>query len=649
MTRRRTKIICRSGGGLVALAAGLFCAVAAAVAAPETNANDGKNNAWEARSHPSAPRELAPSRHAQELLRRAENTRWSRELRAASDYVSRRRRLQTGESRTDQEQQPQLRRKLPRGQGQQGTLNDYLPEGDPETVQILDGGSSSCMSPLQRWFVSIIDNMGYDLWEEMEAHNVTSVAYLYKHYVSEADGTEEYFGVYGDRTAEMKVNHDSLRGFWTKGEAEGQRQQASQYSSSSSSSAFNSPRASGGSAGVVLLGMHGADLVEYSKLVPTLQQLYGLDMSTAFDMADTITSIIARLPGAFNNPMLSANAIAIRSLTQVAGTFAGASSRDTILVGDGVFSFLDWLGLDPDGPDYIHAHEFGHHLQYDLGLSLDDVNTGNGVSEAEKTRRFEMMADALGSYYLGHKSGAGMDASRLYEVHRAAYSLGDCEDVDATHHGTPRQRECASNFGANLALPSYVDGGYVIPPREFVRLFDIELGRMLNLDEGTCEAVVDASVLDQNIYGTASGEGAEDQVVQQQVESPVAPSGQTVNGSGGLPSHWNDASNSVPPVNEIVETARAPAPSSTSTTTPASGNNGNGTNTTGIEGDEDWFGGGDIWFGNTREEEEEDEGWFAEGQKWLGMTKKDDDSSALGFGVSFPVVVAASVACLSWA
>jgi len=393
------------------------------------------------------PRQLTPTLPAQELLQRAENTQWNRELHAASEIVKKRRR--------------QLR------------YNDYLPEDAPGSLLVFDedpnnAATTTCLSPLQKWFVSLIESIGIDTWDEIDAYNITSLAYLYKHHISSADGTNEYFGTYGDRTDEMQGNHQALKGFWSTG-----------------------------SSNIILLGMHGVDLAEDTKLIPTLQQMYTLDASEAYALGGRIKNIVESLPGAFNNPVLTANAIAIQSLN----SDGSKSERDSIIVGDGVLAFLTWLNLKDDGPDYIHSHEFGHHLQYDIGVD----KVGNGWSSGEETRRWEMMADVFGSYYLAHAKGGRMDANRLMEVHRAAFSLGDCQDAIGSHHGTPRQRECASNYGADLALISYMDDGYRIPPLDLRRMFDEKYQKILELDDDQCKAVMDSSLLDKAIYGEIVG------------------------------------------------------------------------------------------------------------------------------------------------
>lgn len=415
-------------------------------------------------------RQLTP--RAQELLERAANTVWRRELDAASAIVSsrrrrgRRRRLRPlpNNDRAISDPSPRHLQKY----------NDYLPEDAPESLIELASSTttSSCLSPLQRFFIEMIDSIGLDAWDEIEAHNVTSLAYLYKHHVSGDDGTQEYFGTYGDRTAEMTNNHHSLGGFWA-------------------SSSYREEN-------VVLLGMHGVDLADDARLVPTLQQLYGLDGREAHALGRQIQSIVQSLPGAFNHPILTTNAVAVQSLNPD----GSMKERDSIIVGDGVFAFLEWLDLRDDGPDYIHAHEYGHHLQYEMGLR----NADDGTTAGDDTRRWEMTADALGAYYLAHAHGGQLDAPRMTEVHRAAFSLGDCEDVMGTHHGTPRQRECASRYGANMATASWMDGGHTLSPRRVRQLFEGAYAKILALDEEECGAVLDAASLDAAVYGENAGE-----------------------------------------------------------------------------------------------------------------------------------------------
>ena len=444
----------------------------------------------------SPPLQLTPTLHAQELFHHADNTWWNLELQAASqEVVVRRRRRRKQRNLRQQQRQPQPSKK-------------------------------NCLSPLQRWFVSLIESIGMDTWEELNYYNVTSLAYLYKHHVSSSSGQNEYFGIYGEDTKQMKANHESLKRFWTVGNNNGM---------SSGVNYAASPNLMGGPSNVVLLGMHGNDLSAKGKLVPTLQQLYRLDAPTALTLAGKIQSIIQKLPDTYNNPVLTANALAIQS----PHSDGSNTERDSVIIGDGVFAFLEWLQLDK-GPCYIHSHEFGHHLQYDLGIMKMN---GMGLSQAEETRRLELMADMFGSYYLAHRSGGGLDNSKLDEVNRAAFSMGDCESSIATHHGSPRQRECASNYGANLAIKF---GGSILPPVKLKTMFDVKLSEILALTADECRESLDESILGNSFYG------------QDSVDSAVIASSSS-NGGG----NWWDSKLHIEDVKDLnIPTIGVPPPSS---------------------------------------------------------------------------------------
>ena len=127
----------------------------------------------------AAPRQLTPTSHGQELLHSTDNTWWNLELQAASSHV-------------------------------------VVDQKHRQTQS-----NSNCLSPLQRWFVSLIESIGLDTWEELNYYNITSLAYLYKHHVSSSSGQNEYFGINGEDTNQMKSNHESLKRFWTLGNKNG--------------------------------------------------------------------------------------------------------------------------------------------------------------------------------------------------------------------------------------------------------------------------------------------------------------------------------------------------------------------------------------------------------------------------------------------
>lgn len=542
-------------------------------------------------SEAAAPRQLTPTSHAQELFHNADNTWWNLELEAASQVLVDRRRHRN-------------RRKLRQQQRQtQSNIN--------------------CLSPLQRWFVEIIESIGLDTWEELNYYNVTSLAYLYKHHVSSSSGQNEYFGTSGEDTKQMKSNHESLKRFWTLGNKNGLNALGPNYASS--------PNPIERSSNVVLLGMHGDDLSVKGKLVPTLQQLYGLDAPTAITLADKIQSIIEKLPDAYDNPVLTANALAIQS----PHSDGSNNERDSIIIGDGVFAFLKWLQLDK-GPGYIHSHEFGHHLQYDLGIMKKNV----GFSQAEETRRLELMSDMFGSYYLAHKSGGGLDSEQLDEVHRAAFSMGDCESSIATHHGSPRQRECASNYGANLAIKV---GGTVLPPLKLKNMFDAKLSEILTLTADECRGGLDDSVLDNALYWLEdSGNSA---VAASLGATPILSSS---NGDG----NWWDNKLPVEDVKDLhIPTMGVPPPSADVEYTSWGSLSESVSDDKAWGSDASWDGYKFEWYspeveGNSLNRENEgfyssgyqddNNNWFVEGSKWM-VARTATSGSGNNIGVSFGV------------
>src|SRR3712207_7819211 len=86
-----------------------------------------------------------------------------------------------------------------------------------------------------------------------------------------------------------------------------------------------------------------------------------------------------------NNPIFTLNAFAFTGAGDPDPLFA--SRPDLIVFGDGIIDFLESIGIGDVGPRLVLAHEFGHHIQYELGL-VDFT-----VLDPEVTRRAELMAD----------------------------------------------------------------------------------------------------------------------------------------------------------------------------------------------------------------------------------------------------------------
>ena len=157
----------------------------------------------------------------------------------------------------------------------------------------------------------------------------------------------------------------------------------------------------------------------------------------------TPSRLITRLPGGYNFPLLTFNAFATDN--------EKGDEESSIIIGDGYFQFQNALGMDSEGAEYAHTHEFAHHLQFLLGVS----ETQSGIAQVAK--KSELMADAFSAYFLAHNEGGSMVADEISNVHSVAFSVGDCEISHEGHHGTPIQRRCATVWGAALADHEEID------------------------------------------------------------------------------------------------------------------------------------------------------------------------------------------------
>eukprot|EP00586_Coscinodiscus_wailesii_P005076 CAMPEP_0172489088 /NCGR_PEP_ID=MMETSP1066-20121228/18890_1 /TAXON_ID=671091 /ORGANISM="Coscinodiscus wailesii, Strain CCMP2513" /LENGTH=432 /DNA_ID=CAMNT_0013256717 /DNA_START=138 /DNA_END=1436 /DNA_ORIENTATION=- len=341
-----------------------------------------------------------------------------------------------------------------------------------------------CFSQLENWFdeklaevnetiVSYGDtDKKNQIFDNLDwAANLVAVHKLY----FDLNATDEYFGYDGSHTAELKLRHKNSEKFWNRTDPNGFLDLHD----------------------VNLLAMHGSDLQDDSVMILLFKEIYysmtgvWLENSQAKQNLDLIRNDIQTyFPGGFQNPLLTANAFA-------SGSWTGP--HDVIIIGDGILQFIDDLNLTRDGSDFIHAHEYGHQLQFVTSTGFD-VDYDNYTS-IEETRRAELMADAYGTYYLAHNDGGDMAPEHIMELHGVAFAAGGCPIFDddwlggITDHGTPEQRACAARWGASVAVASKTD---IMNPESFADLFDLTLPHILDLDERTCQLVLWNSTHENN-------------------------------------------------------------------------------------------------------------------------------------------------------
>ncbi|MEU6657843.1 hypothetical protein [Streptomyces sp. NPDC046821] len=169
---------------------------------------------------------------------------------------------------------------------------------------------------------------------------------------------------------------------------------------------------------------------------------------------------LAGFPGGVDNPMFSLNAFAIdptHSDPDSKATLEELGITRRVAMGEGILQMWNELGLGRVGGRAVLAHEFGHQVQYSDNLFDTDI-----TDEAEATRRTELMADAMGTYFTVHKRGESLNKAYTLQDLQTFYNVGDCSFANPGHHGTPNQRYRTSAWGADLAK-SASDQGHILP------------------------------------------------------------------------------------------------------------------------------------------------------------------------------------------
>lgn len=224
---------------------------------------------------------------------------------------------------------------------------------------------------------------------------------------------------------------------------------------------------------IQLMAMHGDVLLDPARIARTLTAMVETDQIDPMTPAEITAEAQAvaafmRTHGDFyDNPLWTLNAFAFSGEDETDPRLRALP--DKLIVGDGILVAYDSFGLGDVAPRVIMAHEFGHHVQYELG-----VFDSGPTDPAESTRRTELMADAMAAYFGVHKKGLSLNKKRVVDALLTFYTVGDCAFDDPGHHGTPLQRQRAAEWGADLAAAAQPKS-YVLPAAEVVRRFDAAL------------------------------------------------------------------------------------------------------------------------------------------------------------------------------
>jgi hypothetical protein len=248
----------------------------------------------------------------------------------------------------------------------------------------------------------------------------------------QTDATPQYFGYNGEYTQVMQKTFTDVKRFWNIASDD-----------------------------IQLVGMHGSMLLDPVRVARTYEVVFGLPKATAQAYATAIKDAVStsKTLNQGNHPLFSFNAFAF--------TTFGGSVPDKIVMGDGIMAGYQALGFGDVAPQGIFAHEFGHHIQYENGYIDEPVpGTQGRVTEAEKTRYTELMADAYSAYFLTHSQGLALNQKRVEQFLVVFFQIGDCGFKSDGHHGTPNQRLAAARFGFNVAAEAQKQG-HVLTSQEF--------------------------------------------------------------------------------------------------------------------------------------------------------------------------------------
>jgi hypothetical protein len=252
----------------------------------------------------------------------------------------------------------------------------------------------------------------------------------------ENSSANQYFGINGEYTHTITKTFKDLKRFWNIE-----------------------------SSGMVVVAMHGSMLQDRDRVIRIDKILFGDDQATAEFWADLILKLLKEVPQYRNgdHPIFTFNAYA-----QPTFSFPPYGViPNKIVMGDGIMQAYTALGYGDVAPQAILAHEYGHHVQFQLGVF-------DGATGPEATRRTELMADAFSAYYLSHARGASMQWKRVKQFLQVFFNIGDCAFDNNGHHGTPTQRMAAAEWAYQLADNAQKQG-HILSAQTFISLFDAKL------------------------------------------------------------------------------------------------------------------------------------------------------------------------------
>lgn len=220
---------------------------------------------------------------------------------------------------------------------------------------------------------------------------------------------------------------------------------------------------------IVLVGMHGNMLNNRHKVYNVYSQVFELTPDDALFYTNVVSKLLKLYPGYRygEHPIFTFNAYSQPSIYfPPVGVLP-----PKIMMGDGILDGYAAIGYKDVAPQAILAHEYGHQVQFQLGIFENDETP-------ETTRRMELMADAYSAYYLTHIRGEFMRWGRMRQFLQVFFNIGDCATTSSGHHGTPKQRMAAAEWAYEIAKNAQRQGR-VLSGKTFQQMFDKALPEIL--------------------------------------------------------------------------------------------------------------------------------------------------------------------------
>ena len=313
----------------------------------------------------------------------------------------------------------------------------------PDLAEVVPGPCTD--PPLRVWLMEQYFNWGKEatfISASLELR-LSDLANFYTLYY-ENSPENQYFGIKGEHTDQVNKDFTALQLFWDIK-----------------------------SKNIIVVGAHGSMLQDRSKILKMYKNIYNYDDDKANLYADSIATLFKIYPqflkgdhSAFTFNQFAIPDTTIANVGQVPAK---------IIIGDGLLEGFDKLGYGDIAPQAVLAHEFGHHIQYELGI----LKTGMKLNP-KTSRRIELMADAYAGYFLSHTRGGALELAKLQKVAEVFFNTGDCNFTIDSHHGSPDQRKKATEWGYNLAINAQ-ERSHILPIDEFARTFDAELDSIVKL------------------------------------------------------------------------------------------------------------------------------------------------------------------------